>query len=311
MKSIIYLCREQIILCCLATKQPFKNLLSGKCLSPRATLRYVIALSSLLWMNMVCANEQMMVNNIVNSMFPLTATDIEQSKTEISSRQKAAAVMPAMSNVNGVSRIVIANTKPGFSTAPPNVRLGIGVVSSLIFTDSKGGVWPVTSYVIGDAENFTVNWDKKGGIIMLQSKKPYANTNMAVMLQGRATPITLMLQSTQKEWDYELYVRVTKPEDDSQLGGVQQSSYLLSLLSGVVPNGAKKLSSTGEQGVGKFWRYNDRYLILTAGTLISPGYINHIEDKTMGTTHVYEINPTPVVMISNDSGLHKVNLKDE
>ncbi|WP_440616501.1 DotH/IcmK family type IV secretion protein [Cysteiniphilum sp. 6C5] len=262
-------------------------------------------------MNMVSANDQMMVNNIVNSMFPLTSTDIEQSKTEISSRQKAAAVMPAMSNVNGVSRIVIANTKPGFSTAPPNVRLGIGVVSSLIFTDSKGVVWPVTSYVIGDAENFTVNWDKKGGIIMLQSKKPYANTNMAVMLQGRATPITLMLQSTQKEWDYELYVRVTKPEDDAQLGGVQQASYLLSLLSGVVPNGAKKLSNTGEQGVGKFWSYNDRYLILTSGTLISPGYTNHIEDKTMGATHVYEINPTPVVMISNDSGLHKVNLKDE
>ena len=83
---------------------------------------------------------------------------------------------------------------------------------------------------------------------------------------GHARPVCFLrgaLQSTQKEWDYELYVRVTKPEDDSQFASVQQSSYLLSLLSGVVPDGAKKLSSTGEQGIGKFWLYNGHYIIST------------------------------------------------
>ncbi|WP_233263320.1 DotH/IcmK family type IV secretion protein [Caedibacter taeniospiralis] len=277
---------------------------------PRISWQGLLGIGGLLLMNMACGSDHAVVNSIVNNMFPLTPGDIEQSKTEISSRQKAAAVMPAMSDVNGVSRIVVANTKPGFVTAPPNVRLGIGVVSSVIFTDSQGMVWPVTSYVIGDAENFAVNWDKKGGIIMLQSKKPYANTNMAVMLQGRTTPITLMLQSTQKEWDYELYIRVAKPEDDTQLNGVTQSSYLLSLLSGIVPAGAKKLSASGAENVAQFWLYQNHYLILTSGTLISPSYVSHIEDKSMGVTNVYEIVPTPVVMISNDSGLQKINIKD-
>ncbi|WP_116963274.1 DotH/IcmK family type IV secretion protein [Fastidiosibacter lacustris] len=244
-------------------------------------------------------------------MFPLSASDIQSTKSEISARQKAAAVMPAMSDAKGVSRVVMADTKPGFATSPPNVRLGIGVVSSIIFTDAKGVVWPITSYVIGDTEDFAVNWDKKGGIMMLQSKKPYANTNMAVMLQGRATPVTLMLQSTQKEWDYELYVRVAKAEDDTHLENIRQSPYLLSLLSGIVPEGAKSLSVSGEQNTGKFWLYQGHYLILTSGTLISPAYINHIEDNTLGTTNVYEIVPTPVVMISDNVGVHKINLKDE
>ena len=249
------------------------------------------------------------VSNLVNNMFPLSATDIQDTKSEISARQKAAAVMPAMSGSQGVSRIVSANTQPGFQTAPPNVRLGIGVVSSVIFTDNKGVVWPVSSYVIGDSENFNVNWDKKGGILMIQSKKPYADTNMAVMLQGRTTPITMMLQSTQKEWDYELYVRVSKIGSGS-LQNIKNNSYLVGLLSGVVPNGAKELLFSGGQGGEKIWAYNNRYLILTSGTLISPSYINHVEDNTLGTTNVYEVAPTPVIMISDQSGLQKINIKD-
>nr|WP_225630025.1 DotH/IcmK family type IV secretion protein [Cysteiniphilum sp. 19X3-34] len=245
-------------------------------------------------------------------MFPLTAKDIQEAKPEISARQQAAAVMPSMSSVEGVQRVVMANTALGEKGSPPNVRLGVGVVSSVVFTDAKGKVWPISSYVIGDDGNFNVNWDKKSGILMMQSKKPYANTNMSVMLQGRATPITLMVQSTQKEWDYELYVRVAGNTQDNELSSFsEQPSYMLSLLSGISPQGAKKLKTSDVSGRSQFWRYQDHYLILTSGTLISPRYIRHIEDKSSGVVNVYEINVLPQVLISDDDGLHKINIEDQ
>ena len=255
------------------------------------------------------AQTESTTDNLVKLLFPLTPNEIQNTKSEISARQKAASVIPAMSNSLGISRLVVANTKPWFKLSPPNVRLGVGVVSSVIFTDESGNIWPISSYVIGDKQNFTVNWAKKGGIIMLQSKKPFANTNIAVMLSGRSTPITLMIQSTQHEWDYELYVRTPKHRD-KDLNNIKQASYLLGLLSGIVPQGAEKLAINPKSSNYKLWRYQGKYLILTSGVLISPSYLQHLEDNTDGQTNIYEIQPTPVIMISNHAGLQKINVKD-
>ncbi|MBK2125214.1 hypothetical protein IB691_08115, partial [Fangia hongkongensis] len=69
-------------------------------------------------------------SQVVSSMFPLTPNQIDEVKSEIKSRQQAAATPPSMNNTTGVSRILVANTQPGFSFAPPNIRLGIGVVTT-------------------------------------------------------------------------------------------------------------------------------------------------------------------------------------
>lgn len=249
-------------------------------------------------------------DQLVNTMFPLNPSEISALKSKLSARQKSAAVMPAMSNAMGVSRIVVANTKPGFKSSIPNIRLGIGVVTSLVMTDAKGNVWPMTSYVIGDSSDFSVNWDGKSGIMMLQAKKPYANTNMAVMLKGRATPVTLMLQSTQKEWDYEVYVRVDSGSGDNGEFSGNDNAYLLGLLSGIAPEGATLMSLSGNDSQTKVWRYHGNYLILTSGTLVSPSYIHHVEDNTLGTTNVYEIAPTSVILLSSQSQLEKIYVKE-
>ncbi len=240
-------------------------------------------------------------------MFPLTPKAIQQTKEVISSRQKAASTIPSMQNSTPSSRIVVINTKAGFKTSPPNIRLGIGVVSSVIFTDEKGDIWPIESYVVGDSQDFTINWMQKSGILMIQSKKPYSSSNIAVMLSNRKTPITLMLQSTQKAWDYELYIRVPSGKINS-LTQENQKTYLVNLLSGIKPEGAKTLHSSDPQI--KVYSYQGKYLILTSSTLISPTYNSHIEDNSFGKNNVYEIAPSPIVMVSNDTGVHKIYIED-
>ncbi|WP_119344690.1 DotH/IcmK family type IV secretion protein [Facilibium subflavum] len=241
-------------------------------------------------------------------MLPLSASEIEAAKPELSSRQKAAAVMPAMSGAKAVSRILIANTKPGMRQSIPNVRLGIGVVTSVVMTNQKGAIWPIKSYIIGDAQDFTVNWDQKSGILMLQSKKPYINTNLVVMLQNRATPVTVMLQSTQSSWDYEDYIRVDDGTDSENVKAMHQP-YLLGLLSGVAPEGAQSVQISPSDVKTQVWSYQNHYLILTSSTLISPAYINHLEDNTMGKTNVYEIDKTPVIMLSDQTKMQEIHIK--
>lgn len=245
------------------------------------------------------------VDQLVSSMFPLTPSQIKEIKSDVSERQKAASTVPAMSGTQGVSRVLMTSLNPTKHITPPNVRLGVGVVTSLIFTDANGNVLPISSYVIGNSGDFKVDWDKKNNVLMMQAIKPYSQTNMAVMLNGLSIPVTITLLSTQSQWDYLDYIRVidSNGHSDSELtqldGGV-----LVDLLHGIVPDQAKKL--TVSDSALSAWHYQGHYLLITEGVLVSPSWTHHAEDNT--TTHInaYEINPTSVVLVSTSSGLKKV-----
>src|SRR5690606_18937934 len=56
---------------------------------------------------------------------------------------------------------------PGHS--PPIIRLSQGFVSSLVFIDSTGAAWPITSYSIGDPEAFNIQWDQRSNALFVQS----------------------------------------------------------------------------------------------------------------------------------------------
>ncbi|MBK2123835.1 DotH/IcmK family type IV secretion protein, partial [Fangia hongkongensis] len=135
------------------------------------------------------------------------------------------------------------------------------------------------------------------------------NTNMAVMLKGRKTPVTVMLLSTQKKWDYEVYIRVLSAKDNHF--DIKGSTYLIDLLSGIAPSGAKRLSLSANSMNARLWEYHGNYLLLTRSVLISPSYIHHIEDNTLGQINVYEIAKTPVIILSGGKGMQKVMVKDD
>ncbi|MBK2123855.1 hypothetical protein IB691_01225 [Fangia hongkongensis] len=249
------------------------------------------------------------IDQLVSSMFPLAPKQIKEIKTEVSTRQKAASTVPAMSGTQGVSRVLITSINPTKHITPPNVRLGIGVVTSLIFTDANGNVLPIDGYVIGNSGDFKVGWDKKNNVLMMQAIKPYAETNMAVMLNGLSIPVTITILSTQEQWDYLDYVRVidSNGRSDSNLTKLD-SGVLVDLLHGIVPDGAKKLSISND--ALDAWHYQGNYLLVTEGVLISPSWIHHAEDNTTAHMNAYEINPTSVVLVSTNSGLKKVMIRD-
>lgn len=143
---------------------------------------------------------------LLNQYFPLSPQQIHEFKNAAAEEQKASAMPPGEAPPESSSAIVPVSLKPG--GVEPVVRIGQGMITSLVFTDASGAVWPVTSYLVGDPGSFNVQWDKQSGVLMVQGQKLYSQTNIGVMLQGLGVPVMLTLLVGQKDYDYLDYIRV-------------------------------------------------------------------------------------------------------
>ncbi|MDF2939940.1 MAG: hypothetical protein K0R66_582 [Gammaproteobacteria bacterium] len=243
---------------------------------------------------------------LLNNTFPLTAQQIQEYKDTAAAQQEASSLPPGTVPANGTSSIIPVTVKPG--GLMPVIRVGQGMITSLVFIDSTGQVWPITSYSIGDSQSFNVQWDKKSGVLMVQGQKLYAQTNIGVMLQGMQIPVMLNLIVGQKEWDYLDYIQMDQSQNGS--AGIPQPSqapgYLVDLLNGLPPQGAEQL--TVSDSSVQLWSYNDDYIMLTHATLLSPAWISRADGPGTTPLHAYELPVAPYILISNQGNVERVQV---
>ncbi len=129
----------------------------------------------------------------------------------------------------------------------------------------------------------------------------YATGNMAVTLRDLPTPIMITLVSDQRVVDYRLDFRVQgrgPKATGSMIAGTMPSNsnpVLMNLLDGVAPSDAKMLEVVG--GHAQAWLYGHHMLLRTSLTMLSPGW-----QATMSSpdgTKVYQLSPTPLVLVSD------------
>ncbi|NCX93727.1 MAG: hypothetical protein EBX40_03515, partial [Gammaproteobacteria bacterium] len=202
--------------------------------------------------------------------------------------------------------IIPVDFKPGHIM--PVIRISSGMVTSLVFTDKAGQVWPVTTYTLGDPASFDVQWDKKSGVLMVQGKQLYGQSNIGVMLQGMQVPVMVTLILGQKDWDYLDYIQVQQYMPSDQ--GIDHPSlspapaYLTSILNGVPPAGAVSLTVSGSDA--KVWSFDGHYVMLTQSTLLSPAWSARADGPN--NYHAYELPTTPVIMLSNNGQIQRVTI---
>lgn len=247
------------------------------------------------------AFQQLLQNN-----FPLSPDQIHEYKDTAAAQQEASSLPPGDAPANGTSSIIPVTIKPG--GLMPIVRIGQGMITSLVFIDASGQVWPITSYSIGDSSSFNVQWDKKSGVLMVQGEKLYAQTNIGVMLQGLQIPVMLNLIVGQKEWDYLDYIRMDQNQDGSTAltQPSQAPGYLIDLLNGLPPQGAVALTTTNNNI--QLWSYQDDYLMLSHADLLSPGFISRADGPGTTPLHAYELPVAPYILISNQGNIERVQV---
>ena len=236
--------------------------------------------------------------NIIKKTFPLTPEQIAALHLILQEHQRAAAA-PADSPTPTLSTQTVILT-PG--STPPVLRLANGYVSSVVFLDETGQPWPISGYTIGKPQVFNINLDGKSNILMMQGIGKYETGNMAVQLNGLATPIMLTLVSDQTVVDYRIDFRVQGRGPLAKaplIGGTlprQADSALLDLLEGVAPIGSQRLVVSG--GPAEAWILGQKMYIRTPLTLLSPGW-----ESTMSSidgTKAYEMSATPMLLAVQD-----------
>lgn len=235
---------------------------------------------------------------MTQSQLPMTPAQIRTLKKLFESTQRAVAQAPGIPAIPTSSSIAV-NLAPG--VAPPVIRLLSGYVTSLVFVDATGAPWPIKAYDLGDPSSFDIQWDQKGNTLLVQAITQYKQGNLAVQLDGLNTPVMLTLLPGQAAVDYrvDLHVPGFGPlalPVQSGLPGVE-SPLLLSVLSGIPPNGSKTLLVT-PQGYADVWLLNNQLYIRTRATILSPAWIATLSSSD--GTHAYKMPLTPLMIISQN-----------
>lgn len=246
--------------------------------------------------------------DLLDKISPLTPEQIIEMRKQQDQTQRAVAT-PIETPPRPVSSTLTVDLSPG--ATPPVIRLGFGFITSLVFVDSTGQSWPIADYNLGNPKGFNIQWDKKTNTLFIQSTTMYNTGNLALRLATLDTPVMLSLVSGQREVDYRVDVQIPGrgPNATTAIVGdnlpAAPNPFLLSVLDGVPPAGSQEIEVSG--GYGRAWLYKGKLIFRTRQTILSPAWSATV--SSLDGTHVYEMNPTPLIIVSQNGKPVKVALR--
>ncbi|MBT4963104.1 MAG: hypothetical protein HON32_02895 [Francisellaceae bacterium] len=235
---------------------------------------------------------------LIDKTFPLRPTEIVRLHEQLE-KSKEAVSRPVLPPPHPVSSTMPIDLSPGATS--PVVRLAKGFVTSLVFVDATGQPWPIADYTIGNATDFTIQWDNKTNTLFVQSNKNYVHTNLALRMAELDAPIVISFVTNQKEIDYRLDMQLQARGPNAVMPITRElprvtPQYLVSALDGIPPNGARQLKVSGIKADA--WLFNGKMLLRTKYPLLSPAWSSTI--SSVDGTKVYQIATTPSILVSVD-----------
>ncbi len=218
----------------------------------------------------------------LQSTMPLTPAQIAQLRQQINQNRRAeeaplSPAQPIQSTIN--ARLGVGS--------PPAISVQSGYVSTLNVVDAYGRPWPIVRKSVGNPKAFTVS--VAGNSAAISDLQPYAQSDLALYLEGEATPLMVALVPGSMnaegggEVDYSVRLRVDTLEPGLPVpaggvsGGGNYTNTLLSLAQDVAPDGAKPLDVVGDPARIEAWLWRGprgvRVLIRAPGTVIAPAWI--------------------------------------
>lgn len=210
---------------------------------------------------------------------------------------------PAVAPPKSVNGVITASISPG--AVSPVVRLFANRTTAIIITDMTGQPWPIINYDGLSNKDFTVKRldGPEGYVLSISPKGAFVSGNLAMVLKGLPSPISIEFVSAQKEVDAKTEIRVQARGPNTQFASIGMpdgiDSSLLSVLQGVPPQGSKELrvSSNAVQA----WMAKDgKMYVRTRYKVMSPAFEN-VTSSPDGT-FAYKMVPVPVVLYKAAEG---------
>lgn len=215
-------------------------------------------------------------------------------------------VAPTATVSKPVRRMVRVDLSAGAPSEVVRVAFGQGTVLS--FLDAAGQPWKVLSVENFNPAVLSVGTLGDNGLSLALKTPTAAMGNLAVSLEGLASPLTLTVAVGQRQVDHlvELQLGQRLPSAPQPLPGAAAVSppvsALASLLAGIVPETAHALA-TAEPGIRAWQVASDAMVVQSDDVILSPSYRRR-ESSASGLT-MYELPLTPhLVLLSQGRTAH-------
>jgi len=229
-----------------------------------------------------------------------TAEQIKMIHKKLDERERAAYSQPTTPS-RPMTRSVDLDLSPG--STPPVIRVSPRNGAIISFSDVTGAPWPIENQENFAKKTFDVDVPiKKGAMLSVSSRGDYGDGNIAVFLKGLDTPITLTVLGGQRETDYRVDIRLplkgpgAKPQIISTGTSDDFDPALSDILDGLPPSGATEVHVTG--GHARAWLYKGNLYLRTTMLLMSPAWRGKYSSSD--GTFAYRLDPTPIVLVSDD-----------
>jgi len=219
---------------------------------------------------------------------------------------------------NPKPEVVVQNISLDPGAAPAVIKLAYGHVTTVNFLDSSGAPWPVQD--ISWAGNFEIiqtdqDPERFTHMFRISPQSEFAYGNMSITLTALRTPVIITLETNRDlvHYRFDAVIPDYGPLAEAPLieAGITTSAgseELSSVLEGIMPHDAERLSVSGTDSRTSAYRHNDVVYVRTPLTLLSPGW-NSSASSADGT-RVYEINDAPVLLLSDRGRMVRAKLTD-
>lgn len=201
---------------------------------------------------------------------------------------------------------------------PLRVKTAQGHVTTLSFIDNTGQPWPIVRMAWAgefDILETTADEDEGENTIRIMPRSDYAKGNVSIDLLNLRTPVIMILETNRDAIHYRYDAIVPEFGPFAKTPLISQGITLTagrqdisSMLQGVIPSSAKKLNIYGTDGRTSAYDYNGLTYLRTPLTLLSPGWNN--STSSADGMRIYEIQNTPVVLLSDRGKMVRVNITD-
>lgn len=226
---------------------------------------------------------------------------------------------------NPKPEVVVQNISLDPGAAPAVIKLAYGHVTTVNFLDSSGAPWPVQDISwAGNFEVIEVGQTGGGGpdegasfthMFRISPQSEFAYGNMSITMTALRTPVIITLETNRDvvHYRFDAVIPDYGPLAEAPLieAGISTSAGdqdMSSILEGVIPENAQRLSVSGADGRTSAYRYNDSVYVRTPYTLLSPGW--SASASSADGTRVYAINDAPVLLLSDRGRMVRAKLSD-
>lgn len=249
----------------------------------------------------------------LRQMMPLNEGQIQKFRERSDERDKA--LLPVSPDL--ASRTVRVSLEPG--QKPVSVFTTANVATSLVFHDSTGQPWPITSVTNGGPTFFQVLRPElpDGNLLNVMPLQGYSTSTIVVTLEKRDVPLVIRLEADSvrapaRKADALVLFQLAHHGPKASIPVLKDiretaNSTMLSILDRVPPENSTRLKMQPASDDLMGWEHNGKHYLRTSRMLVWPAW-NAVVNGA-GNTKCYEVEPTSRIMLSRDGGIQTVHVR--